>query len=43
MQKFEMPAFYFSGTITPEQQDFFDRYGIIQFKKFVDPRPLRFF
>jgi phytanoyl-CoA hydroxylase len=37
MQKFEMPEFYFSGTLTREQRDFFDKYGIIQFKKFIDP------
>ncbi len=43
MQKFEMPAFYFSGAITPEQQDFFDRYGIIQFKKFIDPPTVELF
>ncbi len=43
MQKFEMPVFYFSGSVTPEQQDFFDRYGIIQFKKFVDPSTVTLF
>jgi phytanoyl-CoA hydroxylase len=43
MQKFEMPEFYFSGTLTLEQQDFFDRHGIIQFKKFVDPSTVALF
>jgi phytanoyl-CoA hydroxylase len=43
MQKFEMPEFYFSGPLTLEQQDFFDRHGIIQFKKFVDPSTVALF
>jgi phytanoyl-CoA hydroxylase len=37
MNIFEMPDFYFSDAITQEQQEFFDKYGIIQFKKFIDP------
>jgi phytanoyl-CoA hydroxylase len=43
MNKFEMPEFYFSGTLTPEQEQFFDKYGIIQFKKFVDPATVALF
>jgi hypothetical protein len=43
MKKFEMPDFYFSGTITPEQQEFFDKYGIIQFKKFIDTTTVSLF
>ncbi len=43
MKKFEMPDFYFSGTLTTEQQKFFDKYGIIQFKKFVDPATVSLF
>jgi len=43
MQKFEMPAFYFSGTLSREQLDFFDKYGIIQFKKFIDPSTVSLF
>jgi phytanoyl-CoA hydroxylase len=37
MKKFQMPDFYFSGELTDEQHYFFNSYGIIQFKKFVDP------
>jgi phytanoyl-CoA hydroxylase len=37
MNIFEMPDFYFSDAIKQEQQEFFDKYGIIQFKKFIDP------
>jgi phytanoyl-CoA hydroxylase len=43
MKKFEMPYFYFSGTLTREQQEFFDKYGIIQFKKFVEPATVSLF
>jgi phytanoyl-CoA hydroxylase len=43
MKKFEMPDFYFSGTLTREQQEFFDKYGIIQFKKFVEPATVSLF
>jgi phytanoyl-CoA hydroxylase len=36
MKKFEMPDFYFEENITAEQLEFFNQYGIIQFKHFVD-------
>jgi phytanoyl-CoA hydroxylase len=36
MKKFEMPDFYFEENITPEQLEFFNQYGIIQLKHFVD-------
>jgi phytanoyl-CoA hydroxylase len=36
MKKFEMPEMYFGNKITNEQLAFFNRYGIIQFKKFID-------
>jgi phytanoyl-CoA hydroxylase len=36
MNKFEMPVFNFSGNITKDQVDFFNEFGIIQFKKFID-------
>jgi phytanoyl-CoA hydroxylase len=43
MKKFEMPDFYFAGSLTHKQQEFFDKYGIIQFKKFVDPATVSLF
>ncbi|MEJ0079861.1 MAG: phytanoyl-CoA dioxygenase family protein [Puia sp.] len=36
MNKFKMPDFYFEENITKEQLDFFNQYGIIQFKHFID-------
>src|ERR1700722_6278412 len=43
MKKFEMPDFYFSGNVTSQQQDFFNKYGIIQFKKFIDKSTVSLF
>jgi phytanoyl-CoA hydroxylase len=34
--QFEMPDFSFAGGITGEQLRFFNQFGIIQFKKFID-------
>ena len=36
MNKFKMPEFHFEENITKEQLDFFNQYGIIQFKHFID-------
>jgi phytanoyl-CoA hydroxylase len=36
MSKFKMPDFHFEENITEEQLEFFNQYGIIQFKNFID-------
>jgi phytanoyl-CoA hydroxylase len=43
MNKFDMPDFHFSNDITIEQLEFFNKYGIIQFKKFVDEATVAIF
>ncbi|WP_119079092.1 phytanoyl-CoA dioxygenase family protein [Chitinophaga alhagiae] len=36
MKKADQPVFHFEGTITPSQLQYFRKYGIIQFRNFVD-------
>lgn len=36
MNKLDQPGFRFEGTITPAQLQYFRRYGILQFKNFID-------
>jgi len=34
---FEYKTFTFGGEITPEQKEYFSKYGVIHFKKFIEP------
>lgn len=43
MNKFEIPDFYFAGSITSEQLEYFNQYGIIQFKHFIDKETVSIF
>jgi len=35
--KFEYKTFTLGSEITQEQKDYFKKYGVIQFKNFIDP------
>jgi phytanoyl-CoA hydroxylase len=43
MKKFGMPEFYFGERITKEQLEFFNKYGFIQFKNFIDKETVSLF
>jgi phytanoyl-CoA hydroxylase len=43
MQKLNQPAFYLNGTVTDDQQRFFNKHGLIQFKNFVSRETARKF
>jgi phytanoyl-CoA hydroxylase len=43
MEPFKIPNFYFSGSVTADQQEFFNQHGIIQFKQFIDKSTVSLF
>ncbi|HWJ28765.1 MAG TPA: hypothetical protein VNS32_19630 [Flavisolibacter sp.] len=43
MKKFESPGFSLSEKLTKEQIDFFDRYGVLHFRKFIGTDSVQLF
>lgn len=43
MKKFDCPPFVSGDALTPDQKTFFDKYGVIVFKKFIKPETVQLF